>query len=234
MAGVPAGDGLRGLLQFAEISFDPGRRELRRNGTPVPLTPKAFGLLGLLLERRPEAVSKAEIRDRVWPDATVSDASLPRLVNAVRSALGDDADAPRFVRTVHGFGYAFCGEVEEKGRALRPASGHLVWSGRRIPLHEGPQVIGRDPQADAWIDAATVSRHHARLVITRQGSTLEDLGSKNGTWVGTERVAGPHPLAHGDEIRLGEVWVSFQRPTRVDSTRSASGARKSGEANGGR
>jgi DNA-binding winged helix-turn-helix (wHTH) protein len=225
---------MRRLLRFAELSFDPGRRELRRDGSPVPLTPKAFELLGLLLERRPDAVSKVEIRDRVWPDAAVSDASLPRLVNAVRSALGDDADAPRFVRTVHGFGYAFCGEVEEKGRALLSASGHLVWSGRRIPLHEGPQVIGRDPQADAWIDAATVSRRHARLVITRESSSLEDLGSKNGTWVGTERVSGPHPLAHGDEIRLGEVWVSFQRPTRVDSTRSASGGRHRRDASGDR
>lgn len=225
---------MRGPLRFGELSFDPGRRELRRNGSPVPLPPKAFELLGLLLERRPNAVSKAEIRDRVWPDAAVSDASLPRLVNAIRSALGDDADTPRFVRTVHGFGYAFCGELEEKGRGLRPVSGHLVWRGRRIPLHEGPQVVGRDPQADAWIDAATVSRHHARLVITREGSTLEDLGSKNGTWVGTARVSGPHALAHGDEIRLGEVWVSFQRPTRVDSTRTASGRRKRSDSSGGR
>jgi DNA-binding winged helix-turn-helix (wHTH) protein len=218
---------VRAPLRFGPFTFEPGRRELRRGEEPVPLPPKAFDLLDFLLERRPEAVSKAEIRDRVWPETAVSDASLPRLVNAIRAALGDDADRPRFVRTVHGFGYAFCGETAARERSLRVAVAHLVWGDRRIPLQEGESVIGRDPEADAWIDAATVSRRHARLVVTDDGATVEDLDSKNGTWVGTERVRGPHPLASGDEIRLGEISVSFRHPARLGSTRSASGSRRS-------
>lgn len=225
---------MRAPIRIGPFAFDPGRRELRRGDETVPLTPKAFELLALLLERRPEAVSKTEIRDRVWPGTVVSDASLPRLVNAIRAALGDDADRPRFVRTVHGFGYAFCGETAEKAPALRAAAAHLVWGDLRMPLHEGASVIGRDPEADAWIDAATVSRHHARIVITRDGATLEDLGSKNGTWVGTERVRGSRPLAHDDQIRLGEVWVSFRHPARLASTRSASGSRRGRGSSAGR
>jgi DNA-binding winged helix-turn-helix (wHTH) protein len=217
---------MRASLRFGEFSFERGRRELRRAAEPVPLPPKAFDLLALLLERRPEAVSKVEIRERVWPSTAVSDASLPRLVNAIRSALGDDAGHPRFVRTVHGFGYAFCGEVEGTARPLRLPAARLVWSGRHLPLHEGSNVIGRDPEADAWIDADTVSRRHARITIEAESATIEDLGSKNGTGVGGEHVVGSHPLVHGDEIRLGEVWVTFERPSCADSTRSASSRRR--------
>jgi DNA-binding winged helix-turn-helix (wHTH) protein len=217
---------VRATARFGEFSFDPGRRELRRGQQALPLPPKAFELLALLLERRPAAVSKVEIRERVWPDTVVSDASLPRLVNAIRAALGDDADRPRFVRTVQGFGYAFCGQVEGEPRPLRPTAARLVWGGRRLPLHEGQNVIGRDPEADACVDAATVSRHHARVAVGPEGASIEDLGSKNGTAVGAKEVVGPHPLVHGDEIRLGEVWVTYERPSRADSTRSASGRRR--------
>lgn len=212
-------------LQFGEFSFEPGRRELRRGDVAVPLPPKAFELLSLLLERRPEAVSKVEIRERVWPRTVVSDASLPRLVNAIRSALGDEAREPRFVRTVQGFGYAFCGEAEQATQPLRLPVARLVWSGQRLPLFEGPNVIGRDPGVDAWIDADTVSRRHARIVVAGERATIQDLGSKNGTGVGGADADGAHALAHGDEIRLGEVWVTFERPSRADSTRSASGGR---------
>jgi DNA-binding winged helix-turn-helix (wHTH) protein len=214
---------MRPIVHFGTFTFDGGRRELRRGRTVLALPPKAFALLGLLLERRPEAVSKGEIRDRIWPGTVVSDASLPRLMNAVRSALGDDAEKPRFVRTVHGFGYAFCGEAGTNRKAPPPSAARLVWGGQRIALDAGPNVVGRDPGADACIDAATVSRRHARIVITEEGSTIDDLGSKNGTWVGKARVARARPLAHGDEIRLGEVWVRFERPSRVDPTRSAAG-----------
>jgi DNA-binding winged helix-turn-helix (wHTH) protein len=216
---------MRASLRFGEFSFERGRRELRRGDEPVPLPPKAFELLDLLLERRPEAVSKIEIRERIWPRTVVTDASLPRLVNAIRTALGDDVERPRFVRTVHGFGYAFCGEVDGTAPALRLPAARLVWSGRRLPLYEGPNVIGRDPEADARIDADTVSRRHARIEIEAEHATIEDLGSKNGTGVGGEEVVRTHTLAHGDEIRLGEVWVTFERPSRADSTRSASGRR---------
>jgi hypothetical protein len=162
----------------------------------------------------------------VWPRTVVSDASLPRLVNTIRSALGDDAGHPRFVRTVHGFGYAFCGPVEEKTRLLgRPAS-RLVWGGRRLPLHDGPNVVGRDPDADVWIDAATVSRRHARITVEAERATIEDLGSKNGTGVGAEDIVGSHRLAHGDAIRLGGVWITFERLSPAESTRSASARRR--------
>lgn len=213
---------MRPPLRFGEFAFDRDRRQLLRGAQPVPLPPKAFELLGLLLERRPEAVSKAEIRDRIWPDTVVSDASLPRLANAVRSALGDDAEAPRFLRTVHGFGYAFCGDVDVERGPLRLPAAYLVWSNRRLPLHRGPNVVGRDPENDVWIDAATVSRRHARIVVGAEAATIEDLGSKNGTRVRNQPVAAPHALVNGDAVRLGKVSMTFHRRSGASSTRTES------------
>jgi DNA-binding winged helix-turn-helix (wHTH) protein len=212
---------MRAGTRFGQFSFDLGRRQLRRGEEALPLPPKAFELLGLLLERRPEAVSKAEIRERVWPRTTVSDASLPRLVNAIRAALGDASRHPRFVRTVHGFGYAFCGPVEDGAPPLRLPAARLAWGDQRFPLREGANLIGRDPEADVWIDAETVSRRHARILVEAGRARIEDLGSKNGTGVGASEVREPRALAHGDPIRLGEVWVTFLRPSQAESTRSS-------------
>ena len=98
-------------LRFGEFELDQERRQLLRSGRPVPLEPKAYELLSLLVERRPRALTRAQIRDVVWPGVFISESTLGVAVNAIRQALGDDAREPRFIRTVHGFGYAFCGEV---------------------------------------------------------------------------------------------------------------------------
>jgi WD40 repeat protein/DNA-binding winged helix-turn-helix (wHTH) protein len=100
---------------FGDFELDQERRQLLRAGEPVPLEPKAYELLSLLLERRPKALSRAQIRDVVWPGTSVSESALAVAVNGIRHALGDDARQPRFIRTVHGFGYAFCGEAQTAG-----------------------------------------------------------------------------------------------------------------------
>ncbi len=92
---------------FGDFVLDLDARELVRAGTPVSLSPKALQLLGLLVERHPRAVSKTDLQDRLWPDTFVVEKNLTNLVSEIREALGDDPAAPRFIRTVHRFGYAF-------------------------------------------------------------------------------------------------------------------------------
>ncbi|HXY38044.1 MAG TPA: winged helix-turn-helix domain-containing protein [Vicinamibacteria bacterium] len=101
-------------LRFGECVFDPEARELHRAGEAVALTPRAFTLLGLLLEHRPRALSHEWLRDALWPDTAVGYTSLAQLVTEVRKAVGDDARAGTIVRTVPRFGYAFAGEVVEE------------------------------------------------------------------------------------------------------------------------
>src|SRR5687767_4641201 len=92
---------------FGDFVFDAKARLLTRKGEPVHLTAKACELLHLLASRRPDAVAKKEIHQKLWPDTFVSDVSLTTLIFELRTALGESARAPRFVRTVHGDGYAF-------------------------------------------------------------------------------------------------------------------------------
>ena len=70
-------------------------------------------------------------------------------------------------------------------------------------------MIGRDPDVEIRLDASSVSRRHARLVVTADGAVLEDFGSKNGTFHHGARVTAPIQLADGDDIRIGALLVSF-------------------------
>jgi DNA-binding winged helix-turn-helix (wHTH) protein len=209
---------------FGDCVLDSGTRELFRSGAPIHLSPKAFQLLLALLEERPKALSKKELHERLWPETFVTDTALTVLVSEVRDALGDNARAPRYIRTVPVFGYAFSGHAEEIA-ADRPGGGatvyRLVGPDREITLKEGENFLGRGPESIIWIDHDSVSRRHARLLIQAGSAVIEDLGSKNGTFVAGKKIGGPTTLRDGDEIRVGPLTLRFRvfagaGPTRSD------------------
>ena len=207
-------------IRFGDCVIDPDTRELSRRGKPVHLPPKTFRLLETLLERRPKAISKEELMESLWPGTFVAEGNLARLVAELRDAIGDQADDSRFIRTIHGFGYAFHGEASAATRGPRAGGPvfKLIWGDREIALVEGENLLGRDPKSIACIDVASVSRHHAKIVVRGEKVTIEDLGSKNGTQVRGERVSGSVELEDGDVIRIGAVVLSFRMPTRPGST----------------
>jgi pSer/pThr/pTyr-binding forkhead associated (FHA) protein len=86
---------------------------------------------------------------------------------------------------------------------------YLVFEHRHTMLLEGSNVIGRAADAAIQCDVTGVSRHHARIVLTNGSATLEDLGSKNGTHLNSQRVTSA-PLSDGDEIRLGKAALVFR------------------------
>jgi DNA-binding winged helix-turn-helix (wHTH) protein len=96
-------------VSFGDCTFDSPSRTLERAGGTVRISGKAFQLLELLLAARPNPIAKEDLFARLWPDTFVSDANLASLVKEIRAAIGDDARAPRYIRTVHRFGYAFSG-----------------------------------------------------------------------------------------------------------------------------
>jgi DNA-binding winged helix-turn-helix (wHTH) protein len=204
-----AGRALR--LRFGSCLFDTEARELRRDGALQALSPKAFQFLEFLLQERHRAVPKQEIHERLWPTSFVSDASLARLANEVRVAIGDDAKAPHYLRTVHRFGYAFSGEAATETKAAsEPSSCRLVWAERQIPLIAGENLLGRAAEARVVIDMARVSRHHARIVVEHGRAVIEDLGSKNGTSLRGRPLTGPAELEDGDEICIGPAVLVFR------------------------
>ena len=201
--------------RFGAFTFDDTSRELRRGDLLLHVSPKAFDLLGLLLRRRPEAMSKADLHEALWPETFVSDGSLAVLIAELRRVLGDDAHHPSFIRTVNRFGYAFIGDPAPSVLARGGSQCTLFWGTERVGLRAGDNVLGRDATADVCIDAVGVSRRHALIVVGTEGVTLRDLGSKNGTFTDGVRVVSPVALADDTEIRLGAVALRFRRSGTV-------------------
>lgn len=167
-------------------------------------------------------MSKDELQDLLWPGVFVAEGNLARLMTEVRDAIRDAAARPRWVRTAHGIGYAFSGEASA---ALSPRAGsrsvfRLIWGDREIALAEGENVLGRDEDCVAWIDVHSVSRHHARISVRGAKATLEDLGSKNGTFHRGKRVTAGVDLEDGDEVRIGTVPLTIRRFTPGASTKT--------------
>jgi DNA-binding winged helix-turn-helix (wHTH) protein len=192
-------------------------------GNGVKLTPQAFDLLAILIERRPDAVSKEELYERLWPDTFVGPASLDALVAKIRAALDDGGRDSRFVRTVYGFGYAF--DSEDTAEAAKaPMRARLVFIDERrtIHLHAGDNVIGRGDDAAVSIESSKVSRRHANIVVGPTDTTIEDMGSKNGTFVGGKKITSRRTLSDGDEISVGPARMVFRNQPAHESTMSDS------------
>jgi DNA-binding winged helix-turn-helix (wHTH) protein len=198
-------------IRFLHFIVDSDTRQLLRDGTEIHLSTKAFDLLCVLLARRPNVVGKEELLRQIWPKSYVVEANLNVLVGEVRRAVGDTAQTPQFIRTVHGVGYAFCGSATdiESVAATRRC---LIGSNRTFVLSEGDNIIGRDPSCSIWLDDPDVSRRHARIRIdSAHGSAvLSDLDSTNGTLLGRSPVKSETPLTDGDVIRIGPVELKFR------------------------
>lgn len=206
-------------VRFGDCVLNIATRELTRGGLPQALSPKAFTLLTVLAEHRPAAVSHDELRKALWPDMEMGGTTLARLVNEVRAAVGDHADHPHVIRTVQRFGYAFCGETDSGGKESETRVRCAVqWGTQHIALPPGTYMIGRGPDAPISVPASNVSRRHAQIVVTAAGATLEDLGSRNGTCLGDDRISGRVDLKHQDRIVVGPATLIFYQSDNAETT----------------
>ncbi|MEO8379790.1 MAG: winged helix-turn-helix domain-containing protein, partial [Acidobacteriota bacterium] len=199
-------------IGFDNFILDTERKVLERGGTAIHLTPRAFRLLSFLIAERPRAVSKRELMDNVWGESIVEESSLKSLVLEIRTAIERRGGRPEVIRTVFAHGYAFEGEAVEAPPQARGAPCIRVEVlGRVLLLPEGVHQIGRLPECAVFIDAASVSRIHARLHVGRNTLMIEDAGSKNGTFAAGQRITGSMPLQAHSRIRCGDVDVTIER-----------------------
>jgi DNA-binding winged helix-turn-helix (wHTH) protein len=208
-------------LRFGPWELDSEQRLLRGDGQVVHVSPKAFDLLCVLAEARPRAVDKQTLSQQVWRDTFVSDGSLAVLVAELRAALKDSARQPSVLRTVPRYGYAFCADATDATPAS-PSPAAAAWllnRSQRIPIGSGVTIVGRDPGCAAMIDAQSVSRRHARLTATPDGLSVEDLDSKNGTFVNDRQIDGPTPVADDDRVRFGTVQFVVRAASSETATR---------------
>jgi DNA-binding winged helix-turn-helix (wHTH) protein len=206
-------------LSFEDCNLDLSARQLWRNGKVVPLEPKMYELLNVLIKRRPSVVTNNELDEILWPEVYVARTSLTRLVSELRTVLGDTPHDSRIIRTAYKTGYAFCAEVQSL--SILPTSGpaliSLQWKDRSIPLSDGEHIAGRGAECSVIIDASTVSRRHALISVTLGTATIEDLSSTNGTFVNETRITRPTSVANGNRIALGDevLMVRANSPSKT-------------------
>ena len=207
-------------FKFDQFVIDGGRRIVQRGSEEVHVAPKTLDFLLLLLARAPNAVSKTELTATLWPDTHISEATLTGVVADAREALGDDGRAPRLIRTMHRFGYAFTAQIERDagGNTAEPIVGWLIADNWRLPLRPGETILGREGDGVVPLPSASVSRQHAALVLEGRAAQVRDLGSKNGTFVDDLRVEGTVMLRDGAQLRFGTLHVTYRSAQPSSST----------------
>ena len=179
-------------FRFGAFALSPRQRLLMRDGAAIPLIPKYFDLLVLLVERRHEAVSKQQIFEQVWTDVVVSDGALAQAVRTLRRTLGDDSREPRYIRTVsrHGYQFVWPDVVEEPddARVIRaiPESTHPPH-----PTHPTDQTDQTD--LDALIERLIATTAHGASDEARDlAERLHTLGTEQAI---ARLIARPHHAA---------------------------------------
>jgi DNA-binding winged helix-turn-helix (wHTH) protein len=219
--------------RFGPFLYDPVSHGLVRDGEEIPLPHKSRELLLLFLHNPGRLMAREDIIDRVWPDVAVTDDVLRYQVGELRKAFG--AAGETFIRTIRREGYRW--EAPIRGEAHRPARSEpsggsgkesglrhrLVLESREVPLLEGENVIGRDPDAALWIDHASVSRRHARVLVAEGKARIEDLGSKNGTLLNGRRIRKLSPLVDGDTVQVGPETMVFRAMSQLGTTETERG-----------
>ncbi len=205
----------------------PSLDRLTLGGRTVRIRPRLMDVLCFLAEHQGVVCSKDDIIAGVWARAFMAESVLSRSIAELRRVLDDNAAEPRFIETITKRGYRLIAPVElVGGPSPRPSEAErdpskksltpgehtcgLCWGEQEIPLVEGENLIGRVREAAVRISSSRVSRRHARIVVTGGRAMLEDLGSKNGTYLRGRRIDRPVQLSDGDEICFGRDVVVFR------------------------
>jgi DNA-binding winged helix-turn-helix (wHTH) protein len=210
---------LAGDFRLAGWLVQPSLNRVCSGDARRQIEPKLMDVLVFLAKHPGSVRSKDEIIEAVWARKFISETTLTRAVAELRRVLGDDAQDPRFIETIPKRGYRLVAPAEwlddtaarTPGRALGAAPiFSIAWGDLDIPLEEGDNLIGRARDAVIRIASPRVSRRHARITVCGMDATLEDLGSRNGTYLRGQKLEGRAPLRDGDQICVGPAVLSFR------------------------
>ncbi len=202
-------------FHLGEWLVQPSLNRLTRGEVRVQLELKAMEVLVCLAVHGDRLVSRRELVDAVWRTEFIADNTLTHAIGELRKALGDDPRAPRYIETIPKRGYRLVAEVRRAPPAPElPREAEcacvVVFGGRCVPLADGEHLIGRAADAAIRVDSKRVSRYHARIAVSWGHAMLEDLCSKNGTFLGDRRVETPVELESGDRITVGPAELVFR------------------------
>jgi DNA-binding winged helix-turn-helix (wHTH) protein len=223
----------RSPFQVGDWLVEPDLDRISRGDERKTLRPRVTELLVCLAERAGALATKQHLIDQVWHTEFVTVNALTQLIAELRRALGDDPDRPRYIETIPRRGYRLIAETTVHGApGADDAEAEIRFSlvdenEREFELKSGNTTIGRAPAADIRIDSSEVSRRHARIVVDGASATIEDLGSKNGTYLRGRRLLQRVAIADADEIQIGAELARFR--VRVTDDRTRTEARRNGD-----
>ncbi len=167
------------IFRFENWKLDTATYELRQDGRQCLLEPQAFNILAFLLDNSDRVVSRDELLEELWQGRVVSDATLSTGIKLARQAIGDNGHTQRLIKTVHGRGFRFVGEVAQTGRIVTPLRAAMSTSAAPgltamalLPF----DVFSNDPEleyfADGLVEDLTtlLARTPGLLVISRSSS----------------------------------------------------------------
>jgi DNA-binding winged helix-turn-helix (wHTH) protein len=211
---------------LGEWRVEPTLDRILRGNEIVRVPPRVMQVLVCLADHPGDVVTKRQLIATVWEQEFVTEGALTRCVAILRRILGDDASEPRYVENIPRRGYRLVMDPrplsDPPAATLRRRA--LCWlccGERTFTLSDGENVIGRASDAAVHIDSKSVSRHHARITVDGVQATLEDLGSKNGTFIDGRRLDTPSELHDGEQIAVGKVLLEFRVQDPDGSTETA-------------
>jgi DNA-binding winged helix-turn-helix (wHTH) protein len=213
-------------FQVGEWLVEPDLDRISRGSEQYGLRPRVTELLVCLADRAGELATKQYLIDNVWRTEFVTVNALTQLIAELRRALGDNAEDPRYIETIPRRGYRLISPTV----AVRPTNSLNTKKDFRfmlvddqdveMGLVEGENIIGRSPDVAIRIDTSKVSRHHACIRVAGNTATIEDLGSKNGTFLRGRRLEQATRIEDSDEIQIGANLARFQFKVLDDETRT--------------
>ncbi len=205
----------KGPFRLGEWLVDPMANQVSQGTTTVQLEQRVMAVLLCLAEHAGDVVTRQRLVDSVWDEGFVADNTITHAVAELRKAFSDSARDPLFIETIHRRGYRLIAPVildapQPIGYHLEPVRFLAIFRDAEYPLSDGENLIGRDPEVAITIPSMKVSRHHARITVEGHRALLDDLESKNGTFLNGIRIQCSTAINGGDMIGIGRVTETIR------------------------
>src|SRR6266568_2092370 len=200
---------IKHFYRFGEFIVDTDQRVLLRQGKPLPLTPKVFDTLLILVENTGRIVAKEQLMNQLWPDSFVEEANLTSNIQHLRKSLGDNARQPIYIETVARRGYRFIMPVETNGPSLSIAAGDTAADLHSIPISAAETTQSEVVRAQESGGAETPARPASLRWPVVVGFVIVVISTLGGWLVWSGRSSRPEPSS----TRVMVAVLPFQNLT---------------------
>ena len=168
----PVSQPVNRLYEFGPFRIETGKRVLLRHDVPVPLAPKAFDMLLVMVQHHGQVLDKDKLMDLLWPESDVEEANLPQNVSALRKALGESPNERGYILTIPGRGYKFAAEVEERNEGGADSADSKAGAGLVVEKYTQSTVVVQERPEGVWMRGRSWLRTAKRGELVLLGASV--------------------------------------------------------------